>query len=234
MKLFGISDLHLSFGTNKPMNIFGGTWENYEEKIRKNWLEQVSNDDFVIIAGDISWGINFEESLEDFKFINDLPGKKILLRGNHDYYFSTKTKMEKFFKENNLDTLSYLYNNAMDTDKYIICGTRGWGKTENSNLEDSKRIVEREKIRIRLSLEEGKKIQEKYLEQGIKKEILFAIHFPPFEYDFVNILKEYNVKKCIYGHLHGFGHTTVKEGLIDNIEYIMVGCDYTKFKLIEL
>lgn len=234
MKVFGISDLHLSFGTNKSMEIFGKVWKDYEEKIQKNWLKQVTEEDIVIVAGDISWGINLEESTPDFKCINSMPGKKILIKGNHDYYFSTKTKLEEFFRQNNFNTLKYMQNNAIDTEKYIICGTRGWGKTENQNPKDDKKIIAREEIRLRLSLEEGKKIQKKYEEQGIKKDILVAMHFPPFDFGFTEILKEYDVKKCIYGHLHGFGHNMIKEGNIDGVEYVMVSCDYTKFKLIEL
>ena len=234
MKIFGISDLHLSFGTNKSMEIFGKVWKDYEEKIQKNWLKQVTEEDIVIIAGDISWGINLEESTPDFKCINSMPGKKILIKGNHDYYFSTKTKLEEFFKENNFNTLQYMQNNAIDTEKYIVCGTRGWGKTENQNPKDDKKIIAREEIRLRLSLEEGKKIQKEYEEKGIKKDILVAMHFPPFDFGFTEILKEYEVKKCIYGHLHGFGHNMIKEGNIDGVEYVMVSCDYTKYKLIEL
>ena len=234
MKIFGISDLHLSFGTNKSMEIFGKVWKDYEEKIQKNWLKQVTEEDIVIIAGDISWGINLEESTPDFKCINSMPGKKILIKGNHDYYFSTKTKLEEFFKENNFNTLQYMQNNAIDTEKYIVCGTRGWGKTENQNPKDDKKIIAREEIRLRLSLEEGKKIQKEYEEKGMKKDILVAMHFPPFDFGFTEILKEYEVKKCIYGHLHGFGHNMIKEGNIDGVEYVMVSCDYTKYKLIEL
>lgn len=203
MSIFAISDLHLSFGTDKPMNVFGNVWENYEEKIANNWKEQVNDNDVVIIPGDISWGIDLKEALPDFKYINELPGKKILLRGNHDYYFSTKTKLEKFFKENDLDTLKFLHNNAIELDKYILCGTRGWGKTENNDKKLDKKIIEREALRLKLSLEEGRKIQEKiYNEKNEVKNIIVAMHFPPFISNYEEILKEYNVKMCIYGHLH--------------------------------
>lgn len=198
MEVYAISDLHLSFGVDKPMNIFGNVWENYEEKIKKNWEETVNENDIVIIPGDVSWGINLKEALPDFKFINNLPGKKIILRGNHDYYFSTKTKVEKFFEENNINTISILHNNAIDIGKYILCGTRGWGKTEINDKNLDKKILEREKIRLEISLNEGKKLQE----NGVDKEILVAMHFPPFISNYQEILKKYNVKKCIYGHLH--------------------------------
>lgn len=203
MGIFAISDLHLSFGTDKPMNVFGNVWENYEEKIANNWKEQVNDNDVVIIPGDISWGIDLKEALPDFKYINELPGKKILLRGNHDYYFSTKTKLQKFFKENNLDTLEFLHNNAIELEEYILCGTRGWGKTESNDKKLDKKIIEREALRLKLSLEEGRKIQEEILnEKNIKKDVLVAMHFPPFIANYEEILKEYDVKMCIYGHLH--------------------------------
>lgn len=234
MAIYGISDLHLSFGVNKPMNVFGEFWDNYEDKIKQNWISKVKEEDTVIIPGDISWAINLKEALPDFKFINELPGKKIILRGNHDYYFTTKTKLESFFKDNNLNTLYFLNNNAYDVEDYIICGTRGWGKTESQDAGLDKKIMSREEVRLKLSLEEGKKIQEAYQEKGIKKDILVAIHFPPFANNFQNILKEYGIKKCIYGHLHGYGRFMIKEGIIDDIEYIMVSCDNTKFDLVKL
>lgn len=234
MAIYGISDLHLSFGTNKPMNIFGKVWDGYEEKIKENWNATVKENDTVIIPGDISWAMTFKEAVKDFEYINNMKGKKIFLRGNHDYYFSTKTKVENFLKEKNFNTIKVLHNNAFDTEQYIVCGTRGWGKTENNDKELDKKILLREEGRIILSLEEGRRLKEKNKEKGIDKDILVALHFPPFIGDFVDIMKKYNVKKCIYGHLHGFGHTMVKEGIIDNIEYVMVGCDYTGFKVIKL
>lgn len=198
MAIYAISDLHLSFGVDKPMNVFGKVWQDYEKKIEENWKETVKENDIVIIPGDISWGITLKEALPDFKFLNSLPGKKIIMRGNHDYYFSTKTKLESFLKENNLNTISILHNNAIELEDYILCGTRGWGNTESSDKKLDKKIIEREAIRLRLSLEEGRKLQE----SGIKKDIIVAMHFPPFISNYQEILKEYNVKKCIYGHLH--------------------------------
>lgn len=234
MAIYAISDLHLSFGVNKPMNIFGKVWDNYEETIRKNWKDTVSEEDTVIIPGDISWAMTLNESIKDFEYIDSMPGKKILLRGNHDYYFSTKTKMQNFFQEQGFKDFEVLHNNAIEVEDYIICGTRGWGKTENNTAEQDKKIIAREEIRLRNSLEAGKKIQEENLKNGRKKDIIVALHFPPFISNFVNIMDEYGVKTCIYGHLHGYGHSMVKEGLVGNIEYKFVGCDYTGFKLIKL
>ena len=233
MGIYGISDLHLSFGTNKPMNIFGRVWDNYEEKIKKNWEAKIKENDTVIIAGDISWATYLSEAKEDFKFINDLPGKKIILRGNHDYYFETLKKQEKFFNDNKYNTISTLHNNCFDLDEYILCGTRGWGETDDISKDDAK-IIRRECLRLKLSLDKGKLLQEEYLKQGINKKILVAIHFPPFGYEFQKILEEYQVAKCIYGHLHGFGHSKIKEGIINNVEYKMVSVDYTGFDVIKL
>lgn len=234
MNVYGISDLHLSFGVNKPMDIFGSKWKNYEEKVKENWNSVALDDDVIIIPGDISWGMTFKETVKDFEFINDLKGNKIILKGNHDYYFSTKTKVNNFLKENEFNTIKVLYNDAIDTEKYIICGTRGWGKTESKDKELEKKIIKREEGRLRISLDKGMKIKRSYLEKGIDKDILVAMHFPPFTGNFKNILEEYGVKKCIYGHLHGFAHSLVKEGMIDGVQYVMVGCDYTGFKLIKL
>lgn len=234
MATYAISDLHLSFGTDKPMDIFGNKWKGYEEKIKTNWNNVATDDDVILIPGDISWGMTFREAVKDFEYINSMNGKKIFLKGNHDYYFSTKKKVNEFLKDNNFNTLQVLFNDAIDTEEYIICGTRGWGKTENKDKELDKKIISREEGRLKISLEKGKQIQKEYHEKGIKKDIIVAMHFPPFIGKFKNIMEEYKVKKCIYGHLHGFGHTMVKEGIIDEIEYAMVGCDYTGFKLVKL
>ncbi len=234
MAIFAISDLHLSFGVDKPMNIFGKLWDNYEEKIKENWIQNVDENDTVIIPGDISWGMRFEEALPDFKFINMLPGNKIILRGNHDYYFNTKTKVEKFLIQNNLNTIKIMHNNAFEVEDKILCGTRGWDKSEETSKEEDKKIISREEGRLVLSLNEGIKIKKELEKKGIQKDLIVAMHFPPFNGKFQKIMEEYNVKLCIYGHLHGYGHTMIKEGIIDNIDYKMVSCDYTKFKLIKL
>lgn len=230
MAIFAISDLHLSFGTDKPMNVFGQVWENYEDKIKVNWKSSVNENDIVILPGDLSWGITLKEAKKDFEFINNLPGKKIILKGNHDYYFSTKTKVEKYFKENGFDTISVLHNDAIETNECIVAGTRGWGKTESSDKALDKKIILREENRLILSLEKAKKIQEK----SPDKQIIVAMHFPPFIGNFQKIMKDYDIKKCIYGHLHGYGHFMVKEGIIEGIEYKMVSCDYTKFNMVKL
>jgi len=211
MAIYAISDLHLSFGVNKPMNIFGNVWDNYEETIKQNWLQTVKEEDTVIIPGDISWAMTLNESIKDFEYIDSLPGKKIILRGNHDYYFSTKTKMLNFFEEQGFKDIQIIHNTAIEVEDYIICGSRGWGKTENNNAEQDKKIIAREEIRLKNSLEQGRKLQDECLARGEKKEIIVALHFPPFISNFVKLMEEYNVKTCIYGHLHGYGHNMIKE-----------------------
>lgn len=223
--IYAISDLHLSFGVNKPMNIFGKKWDNYEQRIKENWERRVKSDDYVLLPGDLSWGLTLKESRKDFEFINSLPGRKIILKGNHDYYFSTKSKLYNFFKENNFDTIDILHNNSYVIGDYVVCGTRGWGKTESGDATLDKKITAREEIRLRLSLEEGKKTG---------KKIIVAMHYPPFYSKFCSIMKEYGVVLCIYGHLHGYGTFMIKEGIIDEIEYKMVSCDHTGFDVVKL
>ena len=151
MSLFAIADLHLSLGVDKPMDVFPG-WAGYVEKLEKNWRENVRPEDTVVVAGDISWGLDISEAKEDFAFLDRLPGTKILLKGNHDLWFSTKTKVEKFFAENGFSTLKILFNNAYEYGDRAICGTRGW---MNDPIE--KKVLLRECGRLRMSLEEGKK-----------------------------------------------------------------------------
>ncbi len=233
MSVYGISDLHLSFGTNKPMDIFGKSWIGYEDKIKTNWKKTVKPDDYVIVAGDISWATYLIDAKKDFEYIDKLPGKKIILKGNHDFYYDTKNKQENFFKDNHMDNMYILQNNAIDTDEYIICGTRGWGDTEDKQKDDDK-LIRREAGRLRLSLNEGIKLKKIYADKDIEKDILVAMHFPPFLPEFQNILEEFKVKKCIYGHLHGYGHSKVKQGIINEVEYVMVSCDYTNFNVVKL
>ncbi len=141
--IYIIGDLHLSFSVDKPMNIFGNNWENHSEKIKENWLNKVNNDDTVILPGDFSWGIDLEEAKSDFKFLNELPGKKILLKGNHDYWWTTVSNMNKFLKENNFENICFLYNNSYLVENKIIVGTRGW-TTISPNSEENYKILKRE------------------------------------------------------------------------------------------
>lgn len=227
MSIYAISDLHLALSNpDKTMEMFGEEWMDYHEKIKKNWCNIVNEKDTVIVPGDISWALNLNEAIEDFTFLNNLPGKKIIMKGNHDYYFTTVAKIKKFLKDNNFDTIEILHNNSFYIEGYNICGTRLWANTELENADDTK-IFKRELIRLKLSLDS-------ILKENIDKPIIIATHFPPFRHEVVLLLKEYNVKQCIYGHLHGQGHYMVKQGEYNGIKYKMVSGDYTNFNLIKL
>ena len=138
MSIYVIGDLHLSFKNPKPMDIFGDNWENHEEKIKQDWLSKVKDEDTVILAGDFSWAINMEDALDDFQFINNLPGKKILLKGNHDYWWTTVTSMKRKLEQNNILNIDFLYNNSFEIENKILCGTRGWSLLEEQSEEDKK------------------------------------------------------------------------------------------------
>ena len=233
MSIYVIGDLHLSFGVNKPMNIFGENWEKHYEKIKENWLRKVKDEDTVILPGDFSWATYLEESEKDFEFLNNLSGNKILLEGNHDYWWTTVTKMKKFLEEKNIQNIHFLYNNSFLIENKIIAGTRGW--IINPNSKENYKILKRENDRLKLSLESGIK------SFGEDKEIIAFLHYPPFykdtvseEIDFKKTLENYKVKKCFYGHLHSDSHKEAIEGKINGIEYCLVSSDYLKFDLLKL
>ena len=227
MAIYAISDLHLSKAVpNKSMELFGKDWENYEQRLDENWRKTVKETDTVLIPGDISWAIDLDEAYEDFAYIDSLPGNKIIIKGNHDYYFSTLTKVNRFLKDNNFNTVKILNNNSFLVENINICGFRGWGNTDDSKV-DNYKVYQRELVRLELSLNS-------IADENKDKEILVMTHFPPCRYEVQEIFKKYNVKTCIYGHLHGEGHYMVREGLIDGVEYKMVSGDYTKFELVKL
>lgn len=223
MSIFCIADLHLSLFVSKPMDIFKG-WENYVDKLEKNWKNTVSGDDTVVIAGDISWAITLKDAYEDFKFLNDLPGKKIILRGNHDYWWSTATKVKNFFAENKFDNLSVLFNSAVECEGRWLCGTRGW--INNSDEDQNIKILNREIHRFEMSVNETKP-------DG--KEIVAFMHYPPVYNgteceEIMNIMIERNIKKCYYGHIHGID--AAKKAVVGNykgIDFHLVSCDYAGF-----
>ncbi len=222
--IFAISDLHLSFGTDKPMNIFGSNWERYTERLFENWQSKVKEEDVVIIPGDISWAMYIEDAYEDFKFIESLNGTKILLKGNHDYWWTTVKKMENYLKNNGFDTIKILNNTAYLCGNIAICGTRGWNCVPQDSQSDDKKIFDREKIRLVLSLENAKSLN--------PEKIIVAMHYPPISEggnDFSDILKEYGVDRCIYGHLHGPAHQNAIEGEVDGIKINLVSGDYINF-----
>ena len=236
MSIYVIGDLHLSFKEPKPMNIFGENWEKHEEKIKKDWISKVKKEDTVILAGDFSWAMKLEDALPDFQYINELPGKKIMLKGNHDYWWTTVTSMKKFLAENNIKNIDFLYNNSYEIENKIICGTRGWSLSVDDTFED-KKIINREVNRLKLSIEDG------ILKYGSDKDIIAILHYPPIIQSnivkneptpFIQVLKEYNVKKCYYGHLHGISIKDAVNGNMNEIELHLVSCDGFDFKLQEI
>lgn len=227
MAIYAISDLHLAISTpDKSMELFGKEWENYQSRIKENWEKTVNDTDTVIVAGDISWALDLEEAYDDFAYLNSLPGTKIILKGNHDLYFSTISKMEAFLQKNNFNTIKILHNNSFFIEDTNICGTRLWANTEDEKADD-KKIFKRELLRLKLSLDS--------IEPANKdKNTIVAVHFPPFRDEVTKILREYNVKTVVYGHLHGQGHYMIKEGVINDIDYKMVSGDHTRFTVIKL
>lgn len=234
MSIFVIGDLHLSFNNPKPMDIFGENWSGHEEKVRNNWIKNVKKEDIVILPGDFSWATYLEDTKLDFEFLNSLPGKKILLKGNHDYWWTTLTSMRSFLKDNNYTNIDFLYNNSYEFENKIICGSRGWTIIEG---EADKKLINRELIRLEISLQEG---INKY---GTNKEIIVFMHYPPItktkiasdqEAEFVELMKKYNVKRCYYGHLHGASINEAIEGEIDGIDFKLISADKLDFKLLKI
>ena len=226
MAIFAISDLHLSFNADKPMDVFGDKWSNYTEKLKENWNKVVGNSDTVIIPGDTSWAMYIDDALEDFKYINSLNGRKIILKGNHDYWWTTLAKMNKFLSDNELDTISFLQNGAENVENVAVCGTRGWTFPPFNSTGEDKKIFEREKQRLVLSLEAAVKLS--------NNGIIVAMHYPPMEKeketsDFIDIMAEYKVKECVFGHLHGASHLSAPSGEVKGIKLRFVSCDYTGF-----
>lgn len=234
MAIFAIADLHLSFNEDKPMNIFGEKWQNHEEKIKQDWIEKVTEKDTVLLPGDFSWSMYLKDTKADFEYLNKLPGRKILLKGNHDYWWSTLNKMQKYIEENNFENIDFLYNNSYEVEGNIIAGTRGWVQ---SNEEEDKKMINRESIRLELSIKDG--IQK----HGDNKPIIICMHYPPYtnynkqnliDSPFIEIMRKYNVKKCIYGHLHGESIKEAIQGNIKGIDTKLVSADGVNFKLIKI
>lgn len=223
MALYAIGDLHLSLSSDKPMDIFGGGWSNYVEKIRAGF-STLKPDDICVLCGDSSWGMSFEESLADFKFISELPGKKIILKGNHDYWWNTVSKMNAFFSDNGIDNMEILNNNCYFYENAAICGTRGWMTEGELETEHNAKIMAREAGRLRASLQAA----------GDAEVKLCFLHYPPrFKNlvceDLVATMSDYGVKNCWYGHVHGHGHKQAVQGEVEGIFYEMISADFLDF-----
>ena len=209
MALFTIADLHLSCALDHPMDVFGARWQDYMKKIAHRWRLVVGENDTVVVPGDISWAMNLDGAREDFAFLNALPGKKLLGKGNHDFWWDTATKCNRFFEENGFDTLSLLYNNAYAVEDFIVCGTRGWflekSQQQTVGEVDYEKIKNREYERLRLSLDAAKRLQ---VGKHEGKEILVFLHFPPLFGEFISpemleLMRSYGVSRCYFGHIHG-------------------------------
>lgn len=220
MSLFAIADTHLSFGTDKPMDTFDG-WQDYTARLEKNWNNLVAENDYVVIAGDISWAMNFEQLKPDFEFINRLNGTKIISKGNHDYWWNTLTKMNKFLEENHFDTIQFLHNNAVEFNGFSVCGSRGW--FFDSPEEQDEKVLNREVLRLKMSLDAA----------GNDEKIVF-LHYPPLTtndkcVEIFNLLKEYGIKICYYGHLHGMAARFSVNDTIDDIRFKLISADRLQF-----
>ena len=235
MSLYVIADLHLSTleSTNKSMEVFGRRWDGYMARIKSNWEHLVTDDDTVVIPGDVSWALSLEEAVSDLKFIDSLPGKKILGKGNHDFWWCTMKKHEELFKKHGITTISFLFNNAHETEDYIIAGTRGWYHDEDArnapDNTDFDKLVKREEGRLRMSLKEAAVLREKSPE----KPIVVFMHFPPFwsgkaSDGLIEILKEYGVTQVYFGHIHGL-YSEPPSFEYDGIKMTMISADYIEF-----
>ena len=223
MAVYTIGDPHLSLGCDKPMDIFKG-WDNHAERLFKNWRETVSESDTVALVGDLSWAMTLDEALPDFRAIDALPGRKILIKGNHDYWWSTRRKLDEFFSANGLSTLNILFNDAYIADGIVICGTRGWFYEQGA--EDDDKVFRRECGRLEASLAS--------LKDETGERVAF-IHYPPISASLrvepiISLLEKYGVKRCYYGHLHGAGAAYAFSGDYNGIHYELISADKLAFK----
>lgn len=232
MKIFALSDLHLSFEDDKPMNVFGENWEGYENKIIENWNSVVGDDDLVIIAGDISWAINMDKTKKDFEYIHNLKGNKVIIRGNHDYWWKGISSVREWLP----NSIQAIQNDAIKFGNTIICGTRGWlihEREKEPTAEDIK-MINREQIRLEMALQ---KAQE--LKGDTDAEIICVLHYPPYnsyldESEFTKLIEKYQIKKVVFGHLHGKNKYQNGVQELNGVRYYLSSCDRINFTPIEI
>ena len=222
MALYAIGDLHLSLSVNKPMDVFGPGWANHVQRLEEAF-SQLTAEDVTVLCGDTSWGMALRESLEDFRFIDRLPGKKLLVKGNHDYWWTTASKMNAFFAANGFTRLHILHNNCALYGDAALCGTRGWFFEENGTPHWEK-VFNRELIRLEASLKAA----------GEREKLCF-LHYPPLYrgyrcQEIIDLLERYQVRVCCYGHLHGASHRLAIEGVQGNVDYRLVSADFVGFR----
>jgi predicted phosphohydrolase len=223
MSLYAIGDLHLSFGSGKPMDIFGPVWENHAEKLAEGF-SVLKPDDVCVICGDLTWGMKLQDAAEDFRFIDRLNGKKIILKGNHDYWWSTAAKAKAFFEQEGINSIDILHNNCFFYEDIALCGTRGWLNEDESTAAHNSKMLARELTRLEASLKAGED----------KRKFCF-LHYPPkyggYECrEITSMLQKYNVELCCYGHLHGQAQRQAFNGRANNIEYRLIAADFVDFK----
>lgn len=223
MALYAIGDLHLSLNAQKPMDVFGGAWSGYMEKL-KSGFSSVKPDDTTVLMGDLSWALDLDGARDDFAWINNIPGRKIILKGNHDYWWSTATKFQAFCRDNGFDKMHILNNNHFEYDGFAICGSRGWFFEEERSSDHDEKVFKRELIRLEASLRSA----------GDLPKLVF-LHYPP-RYkgytcdEMLEIFDRYQVRHCFYGHLHGASHTLAMEGQWDGVEYKLLSADRLNFQ----
>lgn len=224
MALYAIGDLHLCLGAPKPMDIFGGAWVGYMDKLRQG-LSVITQEDTTVLLGDLSWALGLEEAKADFAWMHEhIPGKKIILKGNHDYWWNTVAKFNRFCGENGFENFHILNNNCFEYQGFSICGTRGWFFEEDRCGEHDEKVFKRELIRLETSLKAA----------GQMPKMVF-LHYPPrykgYECtEILELLKKYEVRQCFYGHLHGASHSLAQEGMWDGVEFRLVAADKLQFK----
>lgn len=228
MALYAIGDTHFSESTDKPMDIFGGAWNGYRDKLVSSFSECLKEGDMLVICGDFSWGMSLEESLADFKLISSFPGKKVFLKGNHDYWWETVGKMTRFFEENSLKDLQFLHNNCIFYNDKVLCGTRGWFFDLADETAGDEKVFKREVMRLEASLKAAHA-------EGQGKEIICFLHYPPVFYSgvvepIVDLLHKYEVSRCYYGHLHGESLKGAVNSVIDGIKYQNISADNIGFR----
>ncbi len=227
MALYAIGDLHLSLSASKPMDVFGEKWRGHTEKLKQGF-SALGPEDVCVLCGDLSWAMDMEGAREDFLFVHSLPGRKILLKGNHDYWWSTASKAKRFFQENGIDSIDILHNNFFPYGDYALCGTRGWFYEEEKGGEHDGKIMRREVMRLEASLKAA----------GDREKLVF-LHYPPLYLHYecpeiLALLKEHRVRLCCYGHIHGKGCAAAFNGWRDGTEYRLVSADHVNFSPLRL
>lgn len=226
--LYAIGDLHLSFEADKPMDIFGSVWENHVEKLTAGF-RALGPEDTTVLAGDLTWGMDMASCLKDFTFIHELPGKKIVLKGNHDLWWTTATAARRFFAQHGIDSIEVLNNNCYFVDGVAICGTRGWFCPPEGGTDHDRKIMAREVIRLEASLRAAGEAQRK----------LVFLHYPPLygrfrSQEMIDLMHAHGVRECYYGHLHGSARALAFEGEADGITYKLISADHVGFQPVNI